>query len=112
MDAVLTMVGAAGIWLLKQLVGEILGELLRPLFEIVDRLLRWLLSPLVNPWGVCLLWLLAGVSMAMLPAGVAAESACVRTASLAGFMAATPIALVVTFTLRRRRLQASARRVR
>ncbi len=48
METVLTLLGAAGLWLLWELVGGLLGELLNPIFDLCGRVL----TRFVNGWTV------------------------------------------------------------
>jgi hypothetical protein len=103
MDTVLTLLGAAGIWLFRELAGSLLAELVRPIFHPLERiftLVGRIFTRLVNGWTVALLWTAGAGSFVLWPVALKSDSPVVRTSALAAFLFAIPVALMAMLTWR------------
>lgn len=101
--ALLSLLGAAALWLLFEIVGAIVGDLLEMVLRPVLRPIEHLAGRLLNAGTVRLLWLGALASLAVWPYTLNAPRDAVRLLGFIAFMALTPLALMATFAWRDRR---------
>lgn len=99
MDSVFALLGAAGVWLLWELLGEVVGEILRPVLSPIAHLL----VRLISGWAVALLWICAVLSVVLWRSSLSSPSTAIRVAGLLLFLGAIPTAVMVTFEWRSRR---------
>ncbi|WP_420126879.1 hypothetical protein [Longimicrobium sp.] len=103
MTTFLSLLAAAGLWILYeiagQLAGGVLGVVLAPVFGPIGRLAGLLLCG----WTVALLWMGAIASYGFLAWSMDSPSLLARALGFAAFMGLTPLALMGTFELRHRR---------
>jgi hypothetical protein len=100
--ALLSLLCAAALWLLYEIVGLVVGDLLRMVFGPVLRPIGHLAGRMLNAWTVRLLWLGALASLVLWPYTLHAPGEAVHLLGSIAFMALTPLALMATFAWRDR----------
>jgi hypothetical protein len=106
---ILTLLAGAGLWLLLQLVEHLLSDALLIVFGPVLRPMGRAAGRLPSGTAAALLWMVALGSYAAWAAFHDVPSPALRTAAFVAFMAATPLAVIATLTLRERRQAAAMR---
>lgn len=97
------LLGAAGLWVLYELIGQLVGDVLRMVLGPVFRPIGRVAARLLSGRTVVLLWMGSIASYGLLPWSMDAPSPLMRALGLAAFVGVTPLALVATLALRHRR---------